>query len=311
MWLKIIFYVSLSFSNSIYYQYDSFDDYRHNYVIFEDIKGKVGDDYSSFPKEIIKDKIENDTSIIFECLRLKKYLMNFSNEKECQKRNCCAYANYMLNKGILNYYKSPTYIFNIYNSYMNHPSNDKIKDLCLSKIIYMDKEKHEKIDNLYSAYKTCHLFFSNERNTTCSLAKSCATAYNNIIYQHPNPDDDKFCKAVNDFKKILEKNEHISGGKCGAQIPYLFSYPDTLTLVHEDPEQNSIISEDHGRSILTEKAYKGSSIAEEQQETAAIRENHITSSISLGSALPVTLFSSGISALLILLSLYKVNNNIT
>ncbi|SBT57326.1 PIR Superfamily Protein [Plasmodium ovale wallikeri] len=286
-------------------KYDSFDDYRHNYGIFQDIKGKVGGDYNSFPKEIIKENIENETYIIMDSLRLKKYLMNFSNEEECQKRNCCAYINYMLNEGISNHYISPTPIFNIYNSYMNHPNNDKIKNLCLSKIIYMDKKKHEKIDKLYSAYKTCHLFFSKERNiTACFLAKSCATAYNNIINEYPKPDDYKFCKTVNDFKKILEENEHISRGQCATQIPHLLSYPDSCNNILEESIKIAPMGKE-ARGLEAQVEPRGQSYTQKGYKMEDIPDTNTISPSSLGSALPITLFSSGISALLILLSLYK------
>lgn len=54
-------------------------------------------------------------------------------------KNCCAYVNYVLNKGIRDSYESHKYIFEFYNRYMNDHSNKDIKKLFGAEINDMDK----------------------------------------------------------------------------------------------------------------------------------------------------------------------------
>ncbi|SBS93732.1 PIR Superfamily Protein [Plasmodium ovale curtisi] len=286
--------------------YDTFEQYSHNYEIFEDIKGNVGDIYDSFPKDIIPDNNNDRFLIVTDCLRLKKYLTIFNDKKHCQDKNCCAYMNYMLNKMARIHKKSHESIFKFYISYINHDSNDMIKNLCQSKINHMNENKYQKINKLYTAYNLYKLFISNKYSTlSCTRANSCAKTYNNIINEHPKPDDAKFCKAVNEFKRILEENEYISRRKCNENIPDLLSYPDTCIHMQDKTDKIVTTPENRDSCLKTQKESAGSCVTHDQPRTVRTTDDHVISPESQGSTLPITLFSSGIGALLILLSSYK------
>ncbi|SBS82471.1 hypothetical protein POVCU2_0015490 [Plasmodium ovale curtisi] len=73
-------------------------------------------------------------------------------------------------------------------------------------------------------------------------------------------------------------------------------------LSSESPEQQTGI-------IVRQGSTRGQHFTPEDQETVGITEDHATSPISVGSTIPITIFSSGIGVLLILLSFYKFHNN--
>lgn len=85
----------------------------------------------------------------------------------------------MLNSIVRDYYSSEKSIFNIYNTYMNHHSNNYIKILCESEINYIDQIKYEKIKKLYGVYDSYKLFSSIKYGSLCSSANSNAIAHNN------------------------------------------------------------------------------------------------------------------------------------
>ncbi|SBT56368.1 PIR Superfamily Protein [Plasmodium ovale wallikeri] len=287
-------------------RYDSIEDFSFNKDVYDKIKRNIGEeDYASFPDNFIVENTEYTEDITRDCLRLRKYIMKFNSKKECQKKNCCGYINYILNDVIRKYNKFQTSIFDIYIRYMNHPSNNNINNLCASKITFIDEEKHQKMDKLYTAYKTCQLLISNERFTpSCSNAISCAKAFNNLKDTHINIDDTKFCKTLNDFKNLLDENFLISKGNCDSQIPNLISYPDSCNKILEKT-QTALLPLDFqaGELERTRKSWETSS--PQIEEAVRGTEEHSVSPRSLDSTLPVTLFSSGIGLVLILLSFYK------
>ncbi|SBS95405.1 PIR Superfamily Protein [Plasmodium ovale curtisi] len=129
-------------------RYNSFDEYRYNDDIYKYVQGNIGDLYNSFPDDIKPGDTNERDSIIMDCLRLKKYIMEFDNKESCQNKNCCAYINYMLNKRARSYETSHKSIFEYYISYINHRTNDKIKNTCGPKIKYMNENEYAKIEKL-------------------------------------------------------------------------------------------------------------------------------------------------------------------
>ncbi|SBT73666.1 Plasmodium vivax Vir protein, putative [Plasmodium ovale] len=287
-------------------RYDSFDDYSFNYDTFKWIQGKIGDDIDSFPSGFLIEQTEHTFTITNDCLRVRKYLKNFGSKGECQKKNCCLYINFYLNKLVREQYNSQSSIFDTYINYMNDISNTDIKSHCMSEIYYMDNHKYKKIKELYNAFYLYKIFSSKEHIPLCHSAKACATTYNKIITTYHELDDTKFCKALNDFKKVFEANVNISTRKCGDDIPKLLSYPDKCTKLQEVSEQGDTDFQQQDRSLQTRDTPTRSLVKEEQQEIPGMREDHATLPGSSDSVLPITLFSSGISVLLILLSFYKL-----
>ncbi|SBT51294.1 PIR Superfamily Protein [Plasmodium ovale wallikeri] len=287
-------------------RYDSFDEYSSNKDIYERIRSEIGgDDYDSFPSGVLQEKEVNIDFIKKDCLKLRRYLINFNTKENCIKKNCCQYINYFLNNTIRDQYSSDSSIFSIYKTYMNHDSNSNIKSLCGSEINYMELNKYEKTKNLYITYDLYKIFISDNYGTLCSQANSCSKAYNNVKTLYPELNDTKFCKALVDFKKVFETNEHISTGKCHSQIENLLSYPDSCNNLLEESNKMTLSSGLGARGL---EAQVESGEQPHLQKGDKMEENpdDITiSSGSLSSALPITLFSSGISVLLILLSLYK------
>ncbi|SBT83601.1 PIR protein [Plasmodium ovale] len=286
-------------------RYDSLDEYSNNYKIYKEIQSSVGEDYKLFPEDIIIKDTENRLFIIMNSLRLRKYLMKFNDMENCQNNNCCGYINYMLNKTIrtLNIPHEP--IFHFYINYINHYSNAQIKNLCASKINHMKEEKYTKTDQLYNAYEICNLFIANKQDTlTCSLAKSCATLYNNIFIAHSELNDVKFCKALKNFKDVLKSNKLTSTIKCGAESFNLFPYPESCTVLLEKAKQGTSFMDKQDRMLERQVESEKPSYPKEEQ-MIQIRENYTTSPGSLSTTLPISLFSSGMGGLLILLSFYK------
>ncbi|SBS94814.1 PIR protein [Plasmodium ovale] len=284
-------------------RYDSFAEYTSNKDIYDRIKSSVSEGFDSFPISDFKEYTEYKSPIIMDCLKLKTYLMEFKNEKECQKKNCCQYMNHLLNQLVRTYYKSKESIFNFYISYMNHVS-DNIKNLCVSEIKYMDQDKYNKIDNLYKAYKLCQFFISNKHNSTCYHAKSCSSAYNNVIIAYTKINDSKYCKALKNFKDVLEPIKLTSTMKCGEESFYFISYPESCTELLEISEQGTSSMDHQDRILEGQVESKGPSGAQGDQ-IGDIQGDDTTSPNSLSTTLPISLFSSGMGGLLILLSFYK------
>ncbi|SBT84172.1 PIR protein, partial [Plasmodium ovale] len=287
--------------------YDSFDEYSNNYDIYREIQSRVGEDYNLFPEDIIEKDTKNRHSIIMDCLRLRKYILKFVNKEECKKKNCCAYVNYLLNKGIHNYYKSQKYIFKFYTSYMNHDSNKHIMNICGPEINVMGEDKYEKIKKLYTSYDLYKNFTSKKHTTPpCYSAISCANTYNKIIVEHSYLDDIKFCKAVNSFKNVFENDQYILTKKCGTSVPQLLSYPDTCNNAQETSIHGASFPEPQiGKRIDMQEASKESPYPQEEDNMRDIPNEGTTSPSSFGTTLPISLFSSGMGGLLILLSFYK------
>ncbi|SBS95751.1 PIR Superfamily Protein [Plasmodium ovale curtisi] len=290
--------------SDLHERFDSFDEYSSNNNLYHEIKSDILHLYDSFPNAIIPQDTTDRELIVKECLRLKKYLMKFGSKEECQRNNCCAYINYSLNYGIRNFYKSQKYIFEFYSTYMNHDINQDIKKLCGSEIIEMHDEKYNKTKKLYDVYYLYKIFNTNTRGTqSCYLAKSCASKYNNIIIDYPNVDDTEFCKALNDFKTVFEKNAIISS-QCHALYPYELSLLDTCNHLQKQSRDTDLPPQQSDGQVKKEEVSGKHSFPEEQQ-TEWGTEKQFNSLSSSGSTLPIALFSSGIGILLILLSSYK------
>ncbi|SBT02707.1 PIR Superfamily Protein [Plasmodium ovale wallikeri] len=286
-------------------KYDSFEDYSFNYGIYNQIQSEIGGDFDSFPETVLGEKTEHSFRITMDCLRLRKYLMHFGSNDKCQNKNCCQYINYILNGRVRDDYNSKSSIFDIYKSYMNHNSNNEIKNLCMSEIKDMGTDIYEKSKNLYNLYKICELFISNKRLTPlCSYAKPCSTIYNKIISEYPDIDDTKFCKVLKDFKRVFEEKVNLSTSICNSEIQNLFLLSVTCNHDEEKADGSFAFSGSRSGMLDTQETYGESSHPPAPQTESDTEEHHILPS-SLGATIPITLFSSGISVLLILLSFYK------
>ncbi|SBS92882.1 PIR Superfamily Protein [Plasmodium ovale curtisi] len=286
-------------------RYDSYTEYSSNKGIYDRIKGTISGDFNLFPIHDLGEYTEHRIPIITDCLRLKTYLTEFNTEENCTNTNCCGYINYILNESMRNHNKIRESVFNIYNSYINHHSNININKFCESKISYTDEKKHRKIDKLYTAYRICQDFISNKRLTTsCHYVKSCSTAYNNILTLHPQLDDTKLCKALKDFKIILEANDIISSRNCDSKFSNLLSYPDACDILLQK-EQDSAFATQATGELEAQVASEGQSYPPDSSPMREIPGESTISHSTLDPTLPITLFSSGFGVLLILLSLYK------
>ncbi|SCA60582.1 hypothetical protein, conserved, partial [Plasmodium vivax] len=219
--------------------YDSFQQYSNNHDVYERIKGNIGDEFGSFPDDVLGEQKEKYNIITMYYLRLRKYLRNFHDEKGCKNKNCCPYINYVLNKIVRTNYNSNQAIFDIYNTYMNHDNNNKeILNSCLTEIKYMDQDKYNKIHSLYGAYDICQSYISNYDNiTSCRLANSCAKAYKNIMTEYIKLNDTKFCKTLKELKVFLEKYEPSLTRNCSSSFSVLLNYPHDCTDLQQKPEK--------------------------------------------------------------------------
>ncbi|SBT00946.1 PIR Superfamily Protein [Plasmodium ovale curtisi] len=286
-------------------RYDSLPEYIKNYDIYNQIQGNNGDGYFSFPNEVIPKDTEDRFYIISNCLRLKNYLMKFNDKENCQKNNCCRYINYMLNKTIRILKKPHEQIFEYYINYMNHDKNDNIKNLCVSKINHMNDEEYKKIEKLYTAYNLYRLFISNANRTPlCYSARLCANIYNEIIFEYSEISNTKFCKALNDFKIVFERNEDISTGKCNDNVPKELAYSYSCNQLLQKLEKDTSSIEQKNQQLEGQVESKGP-LDSQGDQMREIREDYTTSPSSLDATLPISLFSSGAGVILVLLSFYK------
>ncbi|CAI7724318.1 PIR protein [Plasmodium vivax] len=207
--------------------YNYFQQYNYNHGVYKNIRGKIGNEYYSFPEVVLGDQTEYRYDITMDCLRLNRYLKEFLSGEACKTQNCCQYINYLLNQRVHDAYGSKEPIFKIYNNYMNHENNNnEIMNLCLPKINYMPPKKYEKIHMLYIAYKACQSYISNKnRITSCALAKTCAKAYKNIITKYTERDDTKFCKPLKNLKDFLKGNEPAQSLMCDLSFSGTLDYP--------------------------------------------------------------------------------------
>ncbi|KNA00897.1 hypothetical protein PVNG_05824 [Plasmodium vivax North Korean] len=234
--------------------YDSFEQYKYNHGVYEKIRGDIGNEYNSFPKEILREQTENTDSITMDCMRIKKYLMNFNSKEKCKQQNCCQYINYLLNKRVRDDYGSKGSIFDIYNKYMNHENNNMIKNLCLTEINYMNQEIYNKIDQLYNAYYTCKYYIPiNNDRIKCNYANFCANAYNNITTEYIKQDDVKFCKTLKDLKDVIEKNERLLTSDCDSKISDSLYYPyECIDILPKSEEMTASMERSNGGLKLQE-----------------------------------------------------------
>ncbi|KMZ96377.1 hypothetical protein PVNG_06445 [Plasmodium vivax North Korean] len=109
---------------------------------------------------------------------------------------------------------------------MNHEYNSTIKNLCLTEINYMNQEKYNKIDKLYNAYYICNFYISKKNESrSCSYAKYCASAYNNIMTEYIKKDDIKFCQKLKELKDFLKGNEPAPTPNCDLSFSGSLHYP--------------------------------------------------------------------------------------
>ncbi|SBT57544.1 PIR Superfamily Protein [Plasmodium ovale wallikeri] len=290
--------------NDLNERFDSFDEYSSNKDTYDSIKTEIGDYYKSFPNEVIPQNTTDREFIVKDCLRLNKYLMEFGSKEKCQTKNCCAYINYLLNYGIRNSYESQNSIFQFYTKYMNDNSNKDIKKLCGAEINNMDKDKYEKTKKLYGLYIVYKGLLSSQTSMTCSRANSCVSIYNNIIADYPDLNDIKFCKALNNFKTVFEDNKVISTNQCHAVHPNGFRLQNACIHPQEQSRDTELHPQQSDGQAKKEEAPGKQSFPEEQQ-TGKETEEQSSSYSSSGTTVPIAFFSSGIGALLILLSFYK------
>ncbi|SBS93866.1 PIR Superfamily Protein, partial [Plasmodium ovale curtisi] len=291
-------------------RYDTFEQYKSNEAILEQINQSLkGKDLSDIYNGSVSEYMVNGTRIIEDSITLKKYLLHFNTIESCNKDNCCVYLNYWLNKKARMYSNSSDSILTIYNAYMNDDSELKEKRLCISKINHMGTNKYEQMDELYKIYdqykyyKYYKLHNHNEQ-IACNRVKYCATGYNDILIKYPKIEDTKFCKVLKDFKETFEKDDWVSNKKCNSEIPHLLPYEYSCiqlqgqsSYVHE-----SSLQEDRQMEIRI-NSEESSYPKLEQTERSPEEQSHSPS--SWDSTLPITLFSSGVSILLFLMSSYK------
>ncbi|CAI7718319.1 Plasmodium vivax Vir protein, putative [Plasmodium vivax] len=249
--------------------YDTFEQYKNNQGVYEKIKSELLDEYDSFPNVVLGEQTENIHSITKDCLRLKKYLMNFRNKEICKKQNCCQYINYLLNKRVREDYGSKESIFKIYNNFMNDENNNnEIMNFCLPEINYMDLDKYNKINKLYKAYYICKFYISNKHDMRCYRAESCIRAYNNMT-EYIKQSDTKFCKTLKGFKGFLEAHKAPLASDCYSSFSVLLSHTyDCPELLPKSEEMTASMESPNGESELP--GALGEPSEEQRQETSEV-----------------------------------------
>ncbi|SBS94922.1 PIR Superfamily Protein [Plasmodium ovale curtisi] len=288
-------------------RYNTFEDYKSNEYILNNFYIHInGEDIDKFSGSVNTEK-ENEISIIKDCITLKKYLENFSNIESCNKKNCCGYVNYWLNDRVHKNYNSNEYIFTIYNNYMKDDSDINKNNQCASKIKYINRGDFEKIKQLYNTYYLFNKFISLKSYGTskCFLARNCATSFNTILSNYQTAEDIKFCIVLEDFKKKFENDDWISQNKCVNVSPNSLQYLNACIQLQDQTKGGDLSSEQPQGDLKAKETLVEPSYLQERKETIDIQEEHATSPTSFGGTLPISLFSSGIGALLIFITFYK------
>ncbi|SBT55971.1 PIR Superfamily Protein [Plasmodium ovale wallikeri] len=285
-------------------RYDSFDEYNYNKNLIRDVQGNLeGSDFNTFPNDVLSGIEENRQNVMRDCLRLKKYLISLNSKKTCLNNNCCVYINHWLNTIVRNSYKSNSNIFDIYNNYMNHESNSDVKILC-SKLNYMTEDIYEKSKELHSIYE----YYSNLKEygkSFCNYAKKCAETYNVITRNSKKLKNIEYYNALKGFKDVFEKDKLISEKQCGEDIPNLYlpeyhytSAQKELTITDLHPEEHADFSPGIGSFDEKTGVIKGEQEVQKNEQTP-----HLPT--SLGSLIPVPLFSALVGIPVLLLTLYR------
>ncbi|SBT56447.1 PIR Superfamily Protein [Plasmodium ovale wallikeri] len=155
----------------------------------------------------------------------------------------------------------------------------------------MEEEKNERYDS-YTEYSSNKGIYDRIK------------AYNNLLAVHSQQDDTNYCKALRDFKTILEANDLISTTKCDLKISNLLSYPDACDQILQKEQVIEPMIEKTGKSEAQIESGEESDPQSRDQKGEDPDESTILPS-PVGATLPVTLISSGFGVLLILLSSYK------
>ncbi|SBT55982.1 PIR Superfamily Protein [Plasmodium ovale wallikeri] len=289
-------------------RYDTFEEYTYNYNMLETIYRSIDStDFNEFSSNAVNESMENGRYIIKDCITLKKYLTHFGSIDSCGSKNCCAYINYKLNKNDRDYNIPGKSSFSIYNTYINTDNFLNKKNICETKIKYISSGNYEKISELYNLYYLFHQFnsYKDYGLSQCSLARNCAERYNVIVGKYQATEDIKFCNVLEDFKKRFQRDDWISQNKCSNISSNLLQLGNSCVQLQEKTAKTGASLEPQEKASGTGKSFEESSDPVEGETTLEITEQHPVSPSSLGSTLPITLFSSGIGTLLILLSFYK------
>ncbi|SBT84327.1 PIR protein [Plasmodium ovale] len=289
--------------------YDTFEEYKYNEAILEQINNSLkGKDLSDIYNGSVNEDTEYGRRVIENSITLKNYLLHFDTIESCNNKNCCGYLNYWLNQKARSYNNASYSTLTIYNTYMQDDNELKQKNLCSSKIKYMNFDKYKKMDEIYKIYKSYKyykIYKSHNSNVqlACLRANSCATEYNKILSSHTKIDDTKLCKVLEDFKKEFELNALLPKGQCKPEIPILYSYQDKCINLGRQENGADTFSKLQGHGEPGER--KGESAQTKSQELDTSAEDGSTSPSYFDATLPITLFSSGIGVIFILLSFYK------
>ncbi|SBT84069.1 PIR protein [Plasmodium ovale] len=288
-------------------KYDTFEEYNYNQNILDkSYKDILSDDFDKFSSCSENEEIENGQNIVKDCITLKKYLLHFNSIESCNNKNCCSYVNYWLNKKARTYNNAINSALKIYNKFIKDDNEFTQKNLCISKINDLNTDEYKKMEKLYKIYEHYKNYKLHKHivQVACGRAKSCAIEYNDILFNNPKIEDNKFCKVLEDFKKEFEKDVSPFKSQCTTEIPDLFSYEEECNNLQWKPNEADASSRLQAGQMEM-GGITGESLNTQTLKTLSGKEEHHIPPSSFGATLPISLFSSGVGILLIFLSFYK------
>ncbi|SBT84827.1 PIR protein [Plasmodium ovale] len=222
-----------SVMNEQYIYWKDYNDIKH--VLKEFLTPTVSE-FSELSRRDIFRNSEIKQQIIKYCLILKKFLINCKTNNICNNSKGCWYINYWLNDKTREIYDNlDNTIFDIYNRFIIDDGELSEKNMCTSKIHFIENDIFNVMKNLYGLYEIYDNVKTSDVDSyfACYYAKSCVDEYNKNISNCVIRDNNNFCEALDNLNSVFKDDEWISKDKCNATIPKLLSPQEAHDLLQE------------------------------------------------------------------------------
>ncbi|SBT54960.1 PIR Superfamily Protein [Plasmodium ovale wallikeri] len=263
------------------------------------------DEYQAFFSTVLTEDTKKHDEILNNCYIVKKYLLNFIIDPHCNNGKCCSYMNYWLNEKMRKNKNSLVESdFDVYNNYIAYYNNRNNVNVCESNKFLISADIFDEMKRLYSLYELYNTFIASRADSQsgCRNLNVCVTYYNKILRKCKHNSDNKFCKALQNFKNIFSTDNFVSLRECEKKLGKM-KLKDPQDLPELDSQQVDL----HLLQLNRESAKRRlleSSLHSQQIESTEGGSESIHSSFSHSNLIQTLFFSAFGISLLFLLS-YK------
>ncbi|KMZ87888.1 hypothetical protein PVBG_06115 [Plasmodium vivax Brazil I] len=162
------------------------------------------------------------------CLNVKQYLKHINTYASCNKKECCRYINYIINKDVRDYFfKDDNSIFDYLKEFIKDGTDPKISNKCITDIDHMDEKQFEETDKLYDLYDTYFSFESSHilsnQSELCEHFTDIVQKFNELINNYKQIYSEHLFNKLYDLKCLIEKHDLVSKVACQKGITDLLS----------------------------------------------------------------------------------------